>query len=905
MNVAKRFRGMLSSATSTPARFSWRPVVGFVALAALLVWRRGSEVNVAAASASAALTEALAHDGLVADPSDVTWVDGAAGISGAIRGGARALVRARTHAEDPNDLYLSYVRLSPEGALLDVEATHNLTHTDAADESRATVRGDLVAYTTAADGLVTGVHTIDLGGRASDTLTDFTRLQRLQATITNLQQTGRARGVVHDAFGLEPPATNVSLAWASDGTLVVDADGHAITLDPVQGDATAGGDYVHATPDEKAAPGNVVTWAVDRVRDIPWFGEERMQWVKAIVFIGLDLVRARFATDATAETVHDELGNLNSGSGPSTPTFTDPEIGWPPPSIKPLVDKPLPGEGEWIALDKDPFVSQMPGAPAAFLTTFIRPNPKRLDLRVYVTLWDARQIALHMESGTVEPVSATGERGPGLIPRDPEVMRHVVAAFNGGFQAQHGEYGMQANHVLYLPPKPYAATVMEMEDGSTAFGTWPPPTAGSAAGSIPPGVMSLRQNLTALVEFDKFNPWSRTWWGGTPPGWGDNVHTARTAVCLTKENFVGYFWSAIISAEDLGSALLAAGCQYAIHLDMNPGHAGFEFYDVQPDDEFTPLKRPLQTDWEREGKVGQMPGWSFRARRMIRGMGHMNFPRYIQREGRDFFYLTMRNVLPGAPLTTPQPTKDPGEGDWRMKGLPQHGFPYALAITSIRPDRSRPDVRVRVLRVDPRVVKPAGSIAASTDAPTVLAFVGAAQPTTGEPALWYGAGGFSIGTQPLAKGATPVVAGLAPSSPAAASATAVAGIQDADGMLVWLELAPGVNADAMSVAAMLALLDQMGCHTHMVVALGDRALLGGALDLAADPVAGPPATSTRLVRCEAPGAELVFPDTKLEPYSVWQPLQAMKIKVQAAKPSASGATTATPHGAPPPAPSGH
>jgi hypothetical protein len=124
-------------------------------------------------------------------------------------------------------------------------------------------------------------------------------------------------------------------------------------------------------------------------------------------------------------------------------------------------------------------------------------------------------------------------------------------------------------------------------------------------------------------------------------------------------------------------------------------------------------------------------------------------------------------------------------------------------------------------------------------------------------------------------------------------------------MLVWLELAPGVATNAASVAAMLALLEEMGCHTHMVAEPGDRALLGGALDLAAEPISALPTASTRLVRCEAPGAELVFPDTKLEPYSVWQPLQAMKIKVQSAKPSASGATSAAPHGAPIPASSAH
>ena len=136
-----------------------------------------------------------------------------------------------------------------------------------------------------------------------------------------------------------------------------------------------------------------------------------------------------------------------------------------------------------------------------------------------MTLWDPRQVALHMEAGTVEPISATGEHGSGLIPRVPEVMEHVVAAFNGGFQAQHGEYGMQANGIEYLPPKPYAATVVELRDGSNGFGAWPD----SAA--VPDDVIGMRQNLTALVENGKFNPWGRTWWGGAPPGWPDQIHT--------------------------------------------------------------------------------------------------------------------------------------------------------------------------------------------------------------------------------------------------------------------------------------------------------------------------------------------------------------------------------------------
>jgi hypothetical protein len=223
---------------------------------------------------------------------------------------------------------------------------------------------------------------------------------------------------------------------------------------------------------------------------------------------------------------------------------------------------------------------------------------------------------------------------------------------------------MEANGIVYLPPKPYAATVMELRDGSTAFGVWP------ASATIPEDILSFRQNLTPLVEFDKYNPWQRTWWGGTPPGWGDNIHSARSAICLTKDDFVGYFWSASISPEDLGAALLAARCAMGIHLDMNPGHAGFEFYNIAPESSFARLGRPLQTDWEAEGKVKDMPDWAFRARRMIRGMGHMLFPRYVQREARDFFYLTTRTVLPGPELAGGVKPKEPGEGAWRVKGLP-------------------------------------------------------------------------------------------------------------------------------------------------------------------------------------------------------------------------------------------
>jgi hypothetical protein len=844
-----------------------RIVLVVLALAWLVSRRRGKDVDSHAASPEAALAAALSARGLACDASDVAWVDRARGFSLAGSDKARALVRASA-AGEPADLYAVDVGLSPEGTVLDVGDAWNVTATTGVDESLPSLRGQIAVYTTSADGLARGVHVMNLAGRPTDSYVDFTRTQRAQVALTNLQQTGRVAGVVRDTFALDPVARKVTTAWRKDGTIEVHADDHVIVIDPAHAQVVSGEAFVRVVADERARPGNLVTWSVDRLRAVPWIGDEKMQWVKAVAFTALDKVHAVFATPTTAEDVSEELGL--KANGPSTPpAFTDPDVGWPPQAIKPVVSTPLPGEGQWIALDHDAFITPTTnGAAPAIVTTFIRPSPHREDARVYVTLWDARQIALHMEAGTVEPISATGEHGPGIIPREPEVMKHVVAAFNGGFQAQHGEYGMQANGVEYLPPKPYAATVAELRDGSIGFGAWP------ASGTSSDEFIALRQNLTALVQDGRFNPWGRVWWGGTPPGWPDQIHSARSAICLTTEGFVGYFYSTSISAEDLAAGMLAARCSFGIHLDMNPGHAGFEFYDVAHEGQLTPLGRPLQSDWEAEGKVSGLPGYVFRSRRMIRGMGHMLFPRYIQREARDFFYLTTRALLPGLPIANTTPGAQPDEGKWRTKGLPQHGFPYALATTTVPVEvRSRGVVKLRVVRADPRTMIPAS--AAAPDAPTVLAL---AAPMKGSLALVWTSGAFEIGPSATTLGAAVLARGYAVTDAPAATARAAVGIQGDDGMLAWVELAPDVRPDASTAAAMDALLERLGCSARMTLPGEAQALLGGALDAAGNPVTPLPPMAARLVRAHAPDAHPIFQDTPIVSAQVWQPLQAKRVR---------------------------
>jgi hypothetical protein len=896
MAPTQSFTSVIIAASKDARRLpAWRPIAGAVAIAGLLLTGRDAGVH-RAPTRSISLAALLSAHGLACTDEDVAWLSGPRGVHGAMIGGAKALVRANAHGE-PADLYLVDARLSPEGALIDVGDTWNVTRTTGVDEARPIARGLLVAYATSVDGIFTGVHTLDLAGRSTSEYTEFTRLQRWQTAVTNLQQTGQMAGVDHDSYALDPVANKVDVAWRPDGLLEVKADGRAIVIDPGKGEAVEGAGWVRAAPQEKARPGALVPWAVDRVRSIEWFGEDNMQYVKAVAFTALDWVlraKTRFVGDDSAKEVAEDIGSLENGHGHVS--FTDPEIGWPPPSMKPIVTPALASEGEWIALDRDPFITPNPGAPPAFVTSFIRADKGRPQTRVYVTLWDPRQIALHMQAGTVEPVSASGEAGPGVIPRAPEVIRRVVAGFNGGFQAVHGEFGMQADGVLYLPPKPYAATVLEMRDGSTTLGSWPEKS------DVPEDVLSYRQNLTALIDHGEFNPWKRDWWGGTPKGWKDNIHTTRSGICLTKENFVGYLYGVDISADVLAQGMLLARCEYGVHLDMNPGLAGFEFYDVQPAKSWTPLGRKLQEDWEFEGTIKEIPEFNFRARRMIKGMRHMNFPQYIQRDGRDFFYLTQRPVLPGAELPVLDPAAAPareagaGEGEWRVKGLPQHGFPYAVAVSVVHPDGQHPEVKVRALRIDPRTVVPAGSAGTTAETPTIVTFVAprTAAAAKAERRAWFANGVFLVGTNEPATDATTLADGVSIASPTSATARAAVGVQDEDGMLDWIELPPDLAPSAVTAKAMDALLARAGCSSRMLVTGDSRALLGGTLDLAAQPFeAAIGATAARLVRGAAPGAHLAF-DTPVVPPAVWQPLQSQRVRYfrRPAKRAAAGSPAA-------------
>src|SRR5581483_1418567 len=102
------------------------PVVLLMSAAA--AFHRGSGIDLVAPSSEAAVAEALTARGLSCDAADVAWVEGPHGLRGAVAAAGLAIVRARASGE-PADLYLVEARLSPEGVVLGLGDTYDLTET--------------------------------------------------------------------------------------------------------------------------------------------------------------------------------------------------------------------------------------------------------------------------------------------------------------------------------------------------------------------------------------------------------------------------------------------------------------------------------------------------------------------------------------------------------------------------------------------------------------------------------------------------------------------------------------------------------------------------------------------------------------------------------------------------------
>jgi hypothetical protein len=796
------------------------------------------------------LADVLARRGLRVEAGQMRWLD-RPGLAS-----RRALVLAAEGGGLP-DLYAVTARTGSGDVVLSLDDVCNLTRSPEAAEEHLIVGGRWAAFTTRVDRAFAAITVVDTSG-APEARGGGDRGQRVREAVTRWQQSGTLAGYGIDRYDLTPRARRIEVTLAG-ARLLLDADGRRVGIDLAARAVTSGERHVQVRPRLAGSTG-WLTWLVDTVRAIPWVGAEPIAWAEHIAFGMKNRVaqaRNRVQGDRTQSEVAEDLADVLPASGEARAEGRVED--WPPPPVRTLLSPPAPREGEWASAPPgDPFIARNLGAPAAFLQTFVRTDRERPDTRVYITLWDARQIELHVVPGSQEPMGATGETGTGTIPRDDRTLTRVAAAFNGGFQALHGEWGVFAEGTLFLPPKPWAATLVALDDGATGFGSWP------NNGPIPAEATEFRQNLTALVEDGVFNPFRRSFWGGNVPSAapGDE-HTTRTGLCLTREGHVAFFFGDDLTPRSLADGMTAVRCAYGVHLDMNGSNTGFEFIRVTPDRATPALGRPLSAV-EVEGTVPAAPGYHYRVRRMVRGM-HETLPRYIKRDPRDFFYLMLRAVLPGSPLPPPLIPPQPHEGEWHVAGLGDHAFPWPMARTRIRPDPTMPERWVNLVRLDARRMQLGAPDAAGT---TVTRIVGAA-PATGTALrlAWVdrnGAGRWAIGTEGTGIVGAPLAPGMA--------VTRAVGI-DAEGFLVYA-VADRAQPDLVARA-----LDLAGCRPERLALTGqtafaltaDRDIAGAAIDPHLPPTFGLTARPMR-------GGVRLFPEVRPVPPSVWYEAQHRRVR---------------------------
>jgi hypothetical protein len=128
-----------------------------------------------------------------------------------------------------------------------------------------------------------------------------------------------------------------------------------------------------------------------------------------------------------------------------------------------------PGDGTWVPL-VDPDRDDAP----YMMKTLLHPDKNRSWAEVFVVAIDLRRVRLHLLPGTKEPAASEPEAQdmprPGVIPEEDRT--RVLAAFNGGFKTEHGQYGMFVGDKTLVKPRAGMCTVAAYKDDTVRVAKW-------------------------------------------------------------------------------------------------------------------------------------------------------------------------------------------------------------------------------------------------------------------------------------------------------------------------------------------------------------------------------------------------------------------------------------------------
>lgn len=282
----------------------------------------------------------------------------------------------------------------------------------------------------------------------------------------------------------------------------------------------------------------------------------------------------------------------------------------PSPFAAPFANVALPGDGAWSPMTD---AGAGEGSPTTMWKAMVHPDPKRTYAVVAVVAMDLERLALHSVVGTGEPASPNVSRTlrPGQIPA-PDAP-DLVAAFNGGWQAIHGHYGMMVDGLVILPPRDVGCTIALPKAGGVRIATW------TKLGIDPGELRAWRQTPPCLLEGGVQNPGlsveSTRNWGATVDG---ETVIRRSAIGLDATGrLLFYGMGDGLTAPSIARALAAAGAHDVAQLDVNWAFPRFLTYEPS-------AEGPRAT-------AALVPGTAFKPDEYVRRAEH-----------RDFFYVTRK-----------------------------------------------------------------------------------------------------------------------------------------------------------------------------------------------------------------------------------------------------------------------
>lgn len=358
-----------------------------------------------------------------------------------------------------------------------------------------------------------------------------------------------------------------------------------------------------------------------------WIAIHRVEWLGPAIADGIRSVVGPGPVawlEDVAYGVQDRINRWRyDGAAPKTfwdapppiPTASPDEPGKPAPSFFPdPFAAPFPevaggGDGIWIPVE-DP---AEPAGPAAMYKTMVHPDQRRSFAALAVVAIDTSALELHLVAGTKEPESMRlrPDERPGRIPDEHAPL--LFAAFNGGFKATHGQYGMMIGGVELLPPRDIACTFARYKEGGFRIATF-----SKIKGEVE-SMLYYRQTPPCLVEDGELHQALASeyakGWGATVSG--DTV-IRRSAIGLSRDGkTLFYGLGEAMTAQSIARGMRAAGSHWAAELDVNHSYPRFLFYE-RPD----PASPPLATS-------AIIPGIDYQK------------DQYVTRPSpRDFFYLT-------------------------------------------------------------------------------------------------------------------------------------------------------------------------------------------------------------------------------------------------------------------------